>query len=84
MFSFILANWWQILLSMIVAYLLGSINFAVIITKIVAKNQDIRNMGSGNAGFTNVLRSVGKIPAIFTITFDLLKGIIAEIGRAHV
>lgn len=77
MFSFILANWWQILLSMIVAYLLGSINFAVIITKIVAKNQDIRNMGSGNAGFTNVLRSVGKIPAIFTITFDLLKGIIA-------
>lgn len=61
----------------IIAYLLGSINFAIIFTKIADKNKDIREMGSGNAGFTNVLRSVGKGPAILTITFDFLKGIIA-------
>lgn len=36
-------------------------------------------MGSGNAGFTNVLRSVGKGPAVFTIVFDFVKGILAVI-----
>ncbi|MEE1153651.1 MAG: glycerol-3-phosphate 1-O-acyltransferase PlsY [Acutalibacteraceae bacterium] len=70
-------GWWQILATIIVGYLLGSINFAIIITRIVDKNKDIRQMGSGNAGFTNVLRSVGKGPAIFTIVFDFIKGILA-------
>ncbi|MEE1283120.1 MAG: glycerol-3-phosphate 1-O-acyltransferase PlsY [Acutalibacteraceae bacterium] len=70
-------GWWQIILTAVVAYLLGSINFAIIITKIVDKKKDIREMGSGNAGFTNVLRSVGKGPAVFTIVFDFLKAIIA-------
>ncbi len=64
-------------ISALIAYLLGSINFAIIFTKITDKNTDIRKMGSGNAGFTNVLRSVGKGPAILTIVFDFLKGIIA-------
>lgn len=77
MISFIVANWWQILLTALAGYLLGSINFAVIITKKVMKNADIRQMGSGNAGFTNVLRSVGKGPAVFTIVFDFIKGILA-------
>ena len=63
--------------SMLIAYLLGSINFAVIITRFVEKGKDIRDMGSGNAGFTNVLRSVGKGPAVFTILFDFIKGILA-------
>ena len=76
---FVTNNWWQILLTVMIAYLLGSINFAIIITNIVNKNQDIREMGSGNAGFTNVLRSVGKVPAIFTIVFDFLKAVIAVI-----
>lgn len=59
-----------------IAYLLGSINPAILITRVVT-GKDIRTMGSGNAGFTNVLRSVGKGPAIATIACDYLKGIIA-------
>ncbi|MBQ3330537.1 MAG: glycerol-3-phosphate 1-O-acyltransferase PlsY [Ruminococcus sp.] len=61
---------------MIIAYLIGSINPAILITRIVT-GKDIRTMGSGNAGFTNVLRSVGKGPAIATIACDYIKGILA-------
>lgn len=76
--SFLAENWWRILLTAVAAYLLGSINTAVIVTKIVTKGkQDIRKMGSGNAGFTNVLRSVGKVPAVFTIVCDALKCVVA-------
>lgn len=76
--AIVLSNWYLILIAVVVAYLLGSINTAVIVTKIVTKGKaDIREMGSGNAGFTNVLRSVGKVPAIFTIVCDLIKAIIA-------
>ena len=78
--SFLAENWWRFLLTAIAAYLLGSINTAVIVTRIVTKGKkDIRQMGSGNAGFTNVLRSVGKVPAIFTIVCDALKCVIAVI-----
>lgn len=71
-------NWYLVLISVVAAYLLGSINTAVIVTKIVTGGKkDIREMGSGNAGFTNVLRSVGKVPAIFTIVCDFLKAIVA-------
>lgn len=69
---------WMVLLSAVVAYLLGSINTAVLVTRIVTKGKsDIRQMGSGNAGFTNVLRCVGKVPAIVTIVCDALKCVIA-------
>lgn len=78
-FSFLINGWWQIIVTVLLGYLLGSINFAIIITKIVDKKKDIREMGSGNAGFTNVLRSVGKGPAVFTIVFDFLKAIIAVV-----
>lgn len=72
------ANWYWFLLTAVIAYLIGSINPAVIVTKIVTKGKkDIREMGSGNAGFTNVLRSVGKVPAIITIVCDALKCILA-------
>ena len=71
-------NWYLLLIAAGIAYLIGSINPAVIVTKIVTKGKvDIREMGSGNAGFTNVLRSVGKIPAIITIVCDALKCILA-------
>ena len=71
-------NWFLLLLAAVIAYLIGSINPAVIVTKVVTKGkQDIRDMGSGNAGFTNVLRSVGKGPAIVTIVCDALKCILA-------
>lgn len=76
----LLNGWYLVLISFIIAYLLGSINTAVIVTNIATKGEkDIREMGSGNAGFTNVLRSVGKVPAILTILFDFLKSIIAVI-----
>ena len=55
-----------------VGYLLGSINFSIIITKLYIR-KDIRNFGSGNAGATNVLRSVGTVPALFTFAGDFAK-----------
>ena len=71
-------NWYWFLLVAVIAYLIGSINPAVIVTRVVTKGKsDIRSMGSGNAGFTNVLRSVGKGPAIVTIVCDALKCILA-------
>lgn len=76
--SFLADNWWRFLITALAAYLLGSINTAVMVTSIVTKGKkDIRQMGSGNAGFTNVLRSVGKVPAIVTIVCDALKCVVA-------
>ena len=70
--------WWVFLGTAVIAYLLGSINPAVIVTRVWTKGKkDIRDMGSGNAGFTNVLRSVGKVPAIITIVCDALKCVAA-------
>lgn len=63
----------------IIAYLFGSINTAIIVTKIVTKGGNIKEMGSGNAGFTNVLRCVGKGPAIVTIVCDFLKAVVASL-----
>ena len=60
----------------IIAYLLGSISFSVIISKKMA-GFDVRQKGSGNAGTTNVLRSVGKKAAIITLICDILKGIVS-------
>ena len=60
----------------IVAYLIGSINFSVIISKKMA-GFDVREKGSGNAGSTNVLRTVGKKAALITLVCDIFKGIIS-------
>ena len=60
----------------IIAYLIGSINFSVIISKKVA-GFDVREKGSGNAGSTNMLRSVGKGAAVLTLLCDILKGVVA-------
>lgn len=60
----------------IVAYLIGSINFSVIFSKKMA-GFDVREKGSGNAGTTNMLRSVGKKAAAITLICDVLKGIVA-------
>ena len=63
-------------LCIIIPYLLGSINPAVLISKYVY-HEDIRDYGSGNAGTTNMLRTYGKKAAIFTFSGDLLKAAIA-------
>ncbi|MBO4432089.1 MAG: glycerol-3-phosphate 1-O-acyltransferase PlsY [Clostridia bacterium] len=62
--------------TIIFAYLLGSINFAVIFSKAFSK-KDIRESGSGNAGATNVLRVNGIVPGVLTFVFDALKGFAA-------
>ena len=65
-----------LLIIIITAYLLGSINSAIIISR-VKHNDDIRNHGSGNAGMTNVLRTYGKGDAVLTLLGDMLKIAIA-------
>lgn len=60
----------------IIAYLIGSVNFSILISKKKA-GFDIREKGSGNAGTTNMLRSVGKGAALITLILDILKGIIS-------
>lgn len=60
----------------IIAYFLGSISFSVIFSKKMA-GFDVRQKGSGNAGTTNVLRSVGKKAAAITLICDILKGVVA-------
>ena len=62
----------------IIAYCIGSISFSVIISKKMA-GFDVREKGSGNAGSTNVLRSVGKKAAALTLVLDVLKGIVSVI-----
>ena len=66
-----------ILIISIISYLIGCINTSLAITKILKIGSDIRSVGSGNAGFTNVLRTMGKKMAIFTFIGDFLKGILA-------
>lgn len=62
--------------ALVSAYLIGSINFAVIFSNIFMK-RDVRELGSGNAGATNVLRNGGFLPGLLTFIFDALKGFIA-------
>ena len=66
----------SIILCIVIPYLLGSVNFALVISKIFYKD-DIRNHGSGNAGMTNMLRTYGKGAAAGTLLCDILKAVIA-------
>ena len=61
------------LLAAVVGYLIGSLSFAVIISRAMGLS-DPRSYGSGNPGATNVLRSGNKAAAILTLVFDALKG----------
>lgn len=65
-----------VLVYVFVPYLLGSINTAILVSKYFY-NDDIRNYGSHNAGFTNVMRTYGKKAAIITFAGDILKTMIA-------
>lgn len=60
----------------VIAYLIGSVNFSVILSKKMA-GFDLREKGSGNAGTTNMLRTVGKGAAVLTLILDILKGLLA-------
>lgn len=68
--------------AVIVSYLLGSVSFSFLLGKMM-KGIDIRDHGSGNAGATNTLRTLGKWPAILVLALDIAKGIAAVwIGRS--
>lgn len=66
----------SVVLMLIVGYLLGSLNFSIIFTKIFAKT-DVRDHGSGNAGFTNTIRTAGKKVGILVFVCDALKAVAA-------
>ncbi|WP_101910126.1 glycerol-3-phosphate 1-O-acyltransferase PlsY [Marasmitruncus massiliensis] len=75
--------WVSVFLSSAFSYLIGSISFSILFTRLFYNNVDIRTLGSGNAGLTNVLRSVGWKAGVFTFLFDFLKGAVSVIaGRA--
>ena len=60
----------------VLSYLIGSINSSILISKAVT-GKDIRTSGSGNAGATNMLRTMGKKYAVITLVIDILKGVVA-------
>ncbi|HHT63372.1 MAG: glycerol-3-phosphate 1-O-acyltransferase PlsY [Bacillota bacterium] len=64
------------------AYLLGAIPWAYLIGRIT-KGIDIRDYGSGNVGFTNALRTIGKVPAFLVLIGDVGKGIVAVLIAKH-
>ena len=66
----------EFLISVVLAYLIGSLSFAIIVTKIM-RFPDPRTTGSGNPGATNVLRVAGKKTALYALLGDALKGLIA-------
>jgi glycerol-3-phosphate acyltransferase PlsY len=66
-------TWFIFAAALIGAYLIGSINMAVIISKFIA-HDDIRDHGSGNAGMTNMMRVMGFVPGLITFLFDDFKG----------
>lgn len=62
-------------LAVIISYLLGSIPFGIIFSKLFS-DVDVRTVGSGNIGATNVMRAAGKKAAILTLLSDCLKGVL--------
>ena len=68
--------YWLLGLILIAAYLLGSVNSAVLVSRLFY-HEDIRTKGSGNAGLTNMYRIYGKRAAAFTLLGDILKTVLA-------
>ena len=67
------AFWWPFILGFVISYLIGSIPFGLILTRITGAG-DLRAIGSGNIGATNVLRTGRKSLALATLVLDMLKG----------
>lgn len=65
----------KVVLAVFLGYLLGSANTSLIVGKFYGV--DVRKHGSGNAGMTNTLRTLGKLPALLVIIGDILKGVLA-------
>lgn len=71
----------SVLIAIIVSYLLGSINSAIVVSKMLY-GEDVRTHGSGNAGLTNMLRTYGAKAAALTLVGDMLKTILAVLFTA--
>ena len=71
-------NWLMVLITAVISYLLGSLNFGVIVSKL-ALGMDLREHGSGNAGATNAYRVMGPKFAVPVMIGDILKGVIASV-----
>ncbi len=67
----------KVLLMIILSYILGSINPATMITYIISR-RDIRELGDGNPGTTNVFTNVNKFAGAFVFGFDALKGFVPQ------
>lgn len=63
----------ELFAAMLAAYLIGSINFAVFVARM--HGVDIRDEGSGNPGMSNVLRTLGRAPALMVLAGDAVKGV---------
>ena len=72
----------KIIITVIIAYLIGSISPAILLGK--ARGIDIKKEGSGNAGTTNVLRVMGGKAAIITLIVDILKGFLPALIASSV
>ena len=68
----------KIILSIVIGYAMGNVSTGLIISKL-GSGMDIRDAGSGNAGATNVLRTLGWMPSLLTFVGDALKGVIAAL-----
>ena len=66
--------WLSVLLTVLAGYLLGNLNGAVIISRLIGK-KDVREQGSGNAGLTNFLRQYGPSTAVLVVAIDVLKAV---------
>lgn len=77
-----MCNYKILVVSIIIGYLIGSMPFGLIFTKL-SGHKDIRKQGSGNIGSTNVLRTTNKFLAFLTLTFDAGKGIVAIIASQY-
>ncbi len=73
-----MAAWWRILIAGIIGYALGNVSSGILVAKLYGI-KDIRKQGSGNAGTTNVLRTLGWVPSVLTLLGDCLKGLIAAL-----
>jgi glycerol-3-phosphate acyltransferase PlsY len=70
------------ILAVFLAYLTGAIPFGLLFSKLFS-NVDVRTVGSGNIGATNVLRAAGKKAAVLTLIADCLKGLLSVLAVKH-
>ena len=75
MLNIFVEYWWQFLIVCIGSYFVGATNFAVIFSRLF-KSQDVRKVGSGNAGATNMFRVYGLALGVLTFLCDVLKGVV--------